>query len=111
MKITLKDYPAYVEDEGEEVETLYRIEVEISPAEPQTRDYPGCDAEAEILSIALSGKMTFRAIPESEWAARGLDVEKIKEAAFEAVPSRDDDDPPDSWEPRDVSPQDDPHDD
>lgn len=114
MRITLRKFPIYTEENGEDVETLYDIECDLTPEEketPRTFDdggSPGAPAECEILTIKLNGKE----VPSELWEKIGLDErhrDEIREEAFQKAEP--DTDPPDSWEPKNVYQQDDPHDD
>jgi hypothetical protein len=116
MKVTLWKFPVYTMDEGEEVETLFTIHCDLTPYDPgkSTGDpekcYPPEGGECEIEEVLLGAKV----VPAKDWAALGIDEAKVAEAAWEAAPSKDDEEPPDDDrdpEPRNVSPQDDPHDD
>lgn len=94
MKVTLRDFPVYTDKDGEDVETLYDIECDVTPEEKETRrtfddgGHPGAPAECEIVAVKLNGKE----LPSAEWPK--LDEREIAEKAFEKA-DEDDDDPPD----------------
>lgn len=103
MKITLRKFPIYTEKDGEDVETLYDVEVELTPSTPDVPylkggdpGYPGDPGGCEILSIKLNGKE----VPSELWEKIGLDEQTIEAIETEACEkSAPDDDDPRGWEP------------
>ena len=96
MKVTISPAAYTTDAKGEEIETVYEIECGLTPyvaayiSGPPEKCYPAEGGECEIIAVRL-GKMD---IPSSEWAARGIDLKKVEEQAWEAAPSKEDDDPP-----------------
>ncbi len=123
MKVTIW-WPMYtVDDKGEDVETIYDIVCELTPGEPDVPylkngdpGYPGSPDECEILSIGLQGLANQPAIDLKPvlWPLLGFNAKVMKEIeakAWAEAPSKEDDDDPRGWEPRNVYQHDDPHDD
>ena len=89
VKQLLRKFPIYTEVDGEEVETLYDIECNLTPEEPEVRylkngdpGHPGSPPECEIVSIKINGKE----VPPELWEKIGLDDrhrEQVEEEAFE----------------------------
>lgn len=135
MKITI-EWPMYtVNAKGEDVETIYDVECDLTPSTPDVPylrngdpGYPGSPAECEILSIGLQGLGKQPAIDLAPvlWPLLGFQgkvLKEIEERAFEVAADREEGAREDAaeaaeeasrereWEPRNVSQQDDPNDD
>lgn len=72
---------------------LIRIEYSCYPGEPQTREYPGCDAEAEptgaaemLLTDPVTGREEWRAVDLPDWL---WDLEEGAELAIAQAEDRD----------------------
>jgi hypothetical protein len=97
-----------------EVESCFEVTANRTPGDPGCwylpngdPGYPPEPGEIEILSVKGSDG---KEIPQKEWEVF-LNEDSLIDRAGEIDCPHENDDPPDSWEPRNVSQQDDPHDD
>ena len=63
------------------VEVLYEVEVELTPAEPETRDNPGADAYAFINQIKL---LNGTEIVRGQWLHHGFTKAEFDEVSLSA---------------------------
>ncbi len=125
MKITI-EWPMYFPsaDGKDEVETIFEVECDLTPAEPDVPylkngdpGYPGSPGECEILSIKLQGLGQQPGIDLAPilWPLLGFQGNVLKQieekVIVEANDRGEDYDDPADWEPKNISQQDDPNDD
>ena len=110
MKVTIWWAMYTVDAKGEDVETIYDIECDLTPYDPgktwgdPETCYPPEGGDGEILSIKLQGigDQPGIDINYNLWPLLGFKgkvLEEIIEKAFEEAPSKEDDDDPRGWEP------------